>query len=212
MSGFDALRNYEELPFSPDQSPFRVKGVFHRGNLEYIDQVVPGGVEAALGSLRDERLRSFFRQPFLASQWYDVFPLVAISYPCARLCGKLLSEYLRARSRYQAEQQRSGIYRQLLDLRSPSAIAMRLPLIAEQLYDFGSTCVREVGENTVEVERGGMPASLMSWYIPGTETYIATALEASGATWAKARTTPFSPTGTSHGLEIGTVRHVFSWG
>ena len=208
LSRVAALRG---APVPPGKSPFCVKGIFHRGNIEYIERAIPGGLAKVLGTLRDPALRSFFEQPFIASSWYDIFPLAAIAYPCAELSSKTYEVYLRDRARYQAEQQGATTYRSLLTLTSPSAVALKLPLLASQLYNFGATEAREVGPRKVEVVRSGLPFSLASWYVLGTETYVTTALSLSGATKPRARTSPYRTDGKLHGLSVGSVCHTFSW-
>lgn len=205
------MLNYDELPFPAGESPFCVKGIFHRGNLEYIQRVVPGGVPTVLAAIRDPKLRAFMEQPFVASSWYDIFPLIAVSYPCAELCRKSLEDYLALRAQYQAQQQGTSVYRSLLALTSPAAVALKLPLLAGQLYNFGTTEAREMGPNKVEVIRGEMPAQLLPWYVPGTESYVTTALRLHGAKNPDAQTSAFRYQGKQHGLVVGSVRHTFSW-
>ncbi|MEZ4370496.1 MAG: hypothetical protein R3B07_06705 [Polyangiaceae bacterium] len=61
------------LPFPAGESPFRQKGSAWLGDLDYLAEVVPGGLPALQASL-DPALRSFVASPFRASDWYDVFP------------------------------------------------------------------------------------------------------------------------------------------
>jgi hypothetical protein len=211
VTRFSAILRSDELPFPAGEGPFCVKGIFHRGNIEYIERVVPGGLQAVLAAVRDPALRAFMEQPFVASSWYDIFPLVASSYPCAELCHKTLDSYLRQRAQYQAEQQGAGVYRSLLALTSPAVVAVKLPLLAAQLYKFGTTEAREIGPREVEIVRGEMPAALLPWYIPGTESYVLTALRMRGAKNPRAKTSSFRYQGKQHGLVIGSVRHVVSW-
>lgn len=202
---------YEALPFPPGTSPFCIKGLFYRGNIEYIERTIPGGLAKVLGLVRDPALRSFFEQPFIASSWYDIFPLAAIAYPCAELSDKPYEVYLRDRARYQAEQQGVTTYRVLGTLTSPAAVALKLPLLAARIYNFGTLEVREVGPQQVEVVRSGLPRPLVSWYVPGTEAYVKTALELSGAHKARAQSSAYRIQGKLHGLSVGSVCHTFSW-
>jgi hypothetical protein len=211
VARFNALLGSDELPFPAGESPFCVKGIFHRGNIEYIERVVPGGLSAVLAAVRAPALRVFMEQQFIASSWYDIFPLVAISYPCAELCHETLEHYLRLRAQYQAEQQGAGVYRSLLALTSPAVVAVKLPLLAAQLYNFGTTEAREIGPREVEILRGEMPAALLPWYVPGTESYVVTALRMRGAKNPRARTSSFRYQGRQHGLVVGSVRHIVSW-
>jgi hypothetical protein len=202
---------YEALPFPPGKSPFCVKGILHRGNIAYIEQAVPGGLTTVLGLVRDPALRAFFEQPFIASSWYDIFPLAAIAYPCAALCDKTFEVYMRDRAHYQAEQQGATTYRSLLTLTSPAAVALKLPLLAAQLHNFGTTEAREVGPRRVEAVRSGIPLPLVAWYVLSTETYVTTALSLSGARHPRVETSVFRYQGKEHGLSVGSICHTFSW-
>lgn len=202
---------YEALPFPPGTSPFCIKGIFYRGNIEYIERAIPGGLSKVLGLIRDPALRSFFEQPFIASSWYDIFPLAAIAYPCAELSDKTHEVYLRDRASHQAEEQGATTYRSLLALTSPAAVALKLPRLAAQLYNFGAIEVREVGPQRVEVIRTGLPMPLVSWYVPGTEAYVKTALALSGASKPRVQTSAYRAQGKLHGLSVGSVCQTFSW-
>ena len=202
---------YEALPFPPGTSPFCIKGIFYRSNIEYAERVIPGGFAKVLGLIRDPVLRSFFEQPFTASSWYDIFPLAVIAYPCAELSDKTHEAYMRDRASYEAEEQGATTYRSLLALTSPAAVAVKLPLLGAQLYNFGTTDAREVGPRRVEVVRSGLPMPLVSWYVPSAEAYVKTALGLSGASKPRAQTSAYRLQGKLHGLSVGSVCHTFSW-
>jgi hypothetical protein len=210
-SSAPAALDPENLPFPAGASPFRVKGVFHKGNLDYLERVVPGGVSVVLSRVKNKAFREFFEQPFVAASFYDVFPLAAICTVGAALCSMSPERFLTLRARYQAEQQATGVYRSLLTLTSPSMVATKLPLLAAQLYDFGTTEAHEVGPGCVEVVRGETPALLLPWYIPGTEAYVVTALRLSGAKNPRASTSAFRFQRAAFGLPTGVVTHTFQW-
>jgi glycerate-2-kinase len=118
---------------------------------------------------------------------------------------------VRSRSYYQARQQGTTVYRSLLDLSSPAAVAMKLPVLAAQLYNFGTTEAREVGTNTVEVVRRGLPVRLMAWYAPGTEAYVTAALSMRGGKNVRAQSSALRVEGRQYGLTVGTLSHTFAW-
>src|SRR5579883_3482712 len=122
-----ALDESKPLPFAPGDGPFRIKGAIYRGHLDYVADHVPGGIEAMLGGFKDPRLATFFHQQFLAGSFYDIVPLVVAGYVCARQSRKSFSEFIRTRSRHQAERDINGLYRVLLKLTTPSAVLGRLP-------------------------------------------------------------------------------------
>jgi hypothetical protein len=208
----DDLEWYEHLPFPPGESPFQIKGVAYKGHISYVDQYVPGGMAGSIEMLHDPRLRAFYAQPFLAASMYDVFPLVAMGYVCARITGKTFPDFLRIRSRYQAEQDIGGVYRWMLRMASPMAVALKLPALTSQYFNFVQTTVRETGPNAAEVMSSGLPRALAAWYAPIAETYVLVALEFNGARRPRGKLYPFRGEGSAHGVEVGNVRFDVSWG
>ena len=205
------VEDYERLPFPPGESPFHVKGNAYRGHVEYTDKHVPGGMKAAIERIQDEKLRAFFAQPFLASSWYDIFPLVAIGFVCARLAGRSFPDFLRARARQQAELDVGGVYRFLLSLASPETVVTKLPAVVAQYFDFGTVEVRRLGPRLYTAISHGWPRPLAAWYAPIQETYALYALESNGAKNPRAKLYPFAPEATERGLEVGAFRVELSW-
>src|SRR4051812_12259661 len=124
--------SFERLPAPAGKSPFRMKGQAFVGHMKYVAAHLPGGTKTFLGGIADPEMRAFFEQPFLASSWYDVFPLVAAGSVCAKIAGVTLREFLRTRTRWQAERDINGVYRFMLNLVSPEAVAMRMPRLIAQ--------------------------------------------------------------------------------
>jgi hypothetical protein len=96
--------------FAPGASPFHTKGLAYRGHLEFVAEHVPGGVAAQNAAFGDEALRAFFKQPFVAGGWYDVFPLAEAGLVCARLRGEPLHALLQTRARHQVQRDLRGVY------------------------------------------------------------------------------------------------------
>src|SRR3954447_20372280 len=110
----EPLDQSRPLPFRPGEGPFRIKGVAYRGHLEYVAEHVPGGIAEMLAGFRDPALVQFFEQKFLPSSLYDIIPLVVAGYVCARQSRRTFYDFVRVRSRYQAQKDISGIYRLLI--------------------------------------------------------------------------------------------------
>jgi len=188
------------LPFRPGESPFRVKGVAYRGHLEYVSEHVPGGVDEMLRGFRDPALPGFFAQKFLPSTYYDIIPLIVAGYVCARQSRKSFSEFVRIRSRYQAERDVGGIYRVLLKLISPMHVIERLSALQEQYFDFAAGSVELVGERHALLQRPQLPAMLAGWTATVLETYVDVLLTRAGAKSVLARPRSLLPDGQVRGV------------
>lgn len=201
----------EKMPAPAGANPFRIKGVSYLGHIDYVDIHIPGGMPATLAVLTDPGLRTFFQQPFLAASRYDVYPLVVMGRICARMLGLTFSEFIRMRAKYQAERDISGVYRMMLRLASPMAVAKKLPQLTAQYFDFGRGEVEELSATSVKTMRSEIPLDLFPWYTPIAETYVMIALEMNGAKKPRARVYPPKPTGVVNGVELGTQRADFEW-
>lgn len=207
----DPFPTYESLPFPPGTSPFRIKGQAYRGHVTYTNAHVPGGMDAAVAALRDPALRSFFDQPFLAASFYDVYPLIAMGWVCARLVGTTFHDFLRMRTRAQVDFDIGGVYRFLLRLASPGMIATKLPTLSAQYFDFGRVDVTTPSPNVVEGIRREIPAGIAPWIGAIGETYVVRALELNGAKNPRAKLYPWRAEGTLHGIEVGSLKCEWTW-
>lgn len=179
-------------PFAPGHSPFRIKGVAYRGHLDYVRENVPGGE----GAMIEELVRwtgvsdyeRFFRQTFLASTRYDVYPLAMAGVACARLCGQTFGEFVRERTDHQARTDLNGVYRFLLKMVSPETIAARLPRLISQYYDFSWAETEISGPGLVTGRYRGVPAGLAAWMHHVCESYVETVLHVAGHANARVHT------------------------
>jgi hypothetical protein len=203
----------DAAPFAPGEAPFHIKGVAYTRSLAYIDGRVLGGRAAVLGALvaGDAALRRFFEQPFLASAWYDVFPLVALFGAAARRVSVPSVTFLREVSRHQASEDIHGIYRFMLKLVSPERIIERLPRVAAQYFDFVTAEVRKLGARSYESIGHGVPAPLLDLYMAVTENFLLVALETAGAKNPRNIWSPSEPEGEAHGLLLMQTRRELTW-
>ena len=197
----DGRRGLETLPFAPGEAPFRIKGTAYRGHLDYVAEHVPGGVDAMCEAMEDERLAAFFRQHFLASTLYDVFPLARAGAVCAAMAGMGFLEFVRMRAVIQAKSDVGGVYRVLLAMASPTAVATRLPRLVGQYFDFGETTAEHPERGHVIATRTGTPQALAPWYTMVSDGYCEVVLTRAGARNVVLKTTQ-QPSGTRHGIPI----------
>jgi hypothetical protein len=196
----EPLDESRPLPFRPGESPFRVKGVAYRGHLDYVAEFLPGGVEEMLKGFRDPALAEFFQQKFLPSTFYDLIPLVVAGYVCARQSRKSFSEFVRIRSRYQAEKDVGGIYKVLIKLVSPMHVVERLSALQSQYLSFPAGGVEVLGDKHVLFVRPQLPLMLAGWTGTVLETYAQVLLTRAGAKNVLSRPLPLEPDGKVHGF------------
>ncbi|HMA91431.1 MAG TPA: hypothetical protein VKP30_02050 [Polyangiaceae bacterium] len=205
------LEEYEKLPFAVGQSPFKIKGNAYRGQIEYTNANVKGGMRAALDSLNDSAQREFFAQPFMASSFYDVYPLVVMAHVSARLNGVTFAELVRLRTVKQAEKDLTGVYHMLLRLVSPEIVATRLPQLTAQYFNFGTGKIAKREPGWVEAVRFGVPRGLVDWYGVVGQCYVTRALELNGARNPRALLSPPRKEGKAHGMDLFTMSFEYRW-
>jgi len=203
--------DYEALPFPAGTSPFRIKGTAYRGHLDYAEAQVPGGQAAIVAQIRDPALRAFLSQPFLASSWYDILPMLPLGAAVARLVGMPLDDFLRFRTRLQAESDMRGVYKVLLHFVTVESLALRIPRIANTYYDFGSADARVLAPGHVESRRTGVPEFLLPWHNPVSETYMERVIGLGGARSPSVRVTRVERDGSAHGVRTAAVTFAMRW-
>jgi hypothetical protein len=172
----------EALQIAPGESPFRMKGSAYLGHIEYVKRFVAGGLEAHYAGFRDPRQATFFQQHFLPSSFYDILPLVAAGHVCARQARISFLQFIRMRSRFQAERDIEGVYRTLLKISTPQLAISRLPTLQAQYLDFPGHGEAEIVEpGKAVMHRRQLPVIIAKWFTIVYETYIEAILEASGA-------------------------------
>jgi hypothetical protein len=196
----EPLDESRPLPFRPGESPFKIKGVAYRGHLEYVSEFVDGGVDEMLRGFRDPALVEFFQQKFLPSTFYDIIPLIVAGYVCARQTRKSFSEFVRIRSRYQAERDVGGVYRVLIKLVSPMHVIERLSALQSQYLSFAEGGVEVLGDKHVLFTRPKLPHLLAHWTGNVLEAYVDVLLTRAGARNVLARPLPLLADGQVHGV------------
>jgi hypothetical protein len=196
---------HENLPFAPGASPFHVKGIVYRGHVDYANRFITGGATAVAAAFRNPALTTFYGQQFLAASWYDALPLLPAWFQCAKLLNQPPIEFLRARTRHQAEQDIRGVYRWLVKIASAEAVAQRVPRVVGQYFDFGTTDASVVRPGVVRLQQTGLPVLMAPWFATVSETFVSVALEIAGAKQVTIRRKPLEPDGKAHGLPLGRM-------
>ena len=205
-------RRLSGVPYGFGESPFRIKGLGYRGHVEHTNQHVRGGLARALEVANDPALSKFFAQPFMASSWYNIFPLVELGLLCAELVGTPYRVYLIDRTRKQARADLSSVYHQLLLwMAQPGTVARRIPGMIGRYFDFAPARVLEEGPGFARGVCEGLPALLVDWYEPVTTTWLVEALSLAGAQQPRIEiTTPPGPTHAS-GLQMLDLHWRLGW-
>jgi hypothetical protein len=126
-----------ELPVPPGEGPFHTRGAVYRRMLEHA-VIAPGGIDAFHRALGEESVIAFAKQKFSLLGWYDVFPIIPISMALAAVHAVPFEQRIFERARLAAVQMIPSVFRVLIALTKPAAMAGRLPIVLEQQYDFGT--------------------------------------------------------------------------
>jgi hypothetical protein len=164
-----------------------------------------------LDAMPDDAYRVFFAQSFVPSAWYDLFGFLGLNLAGARVLGITPDEYVRMRTKIQAEADLRGMYRAALRIASPDLAARYLPLLAAQIFDHGRVDVRRLDRRSVEAIRHGTPRLLEPWYRLAVCEYLSAALSASGARGVRVEADPAEPGPAVDGTETVSVRLLLSW-
>lgn len=197
--------------FTPGTSEFRVKGNAYRGHQDFVDNHLPGGASSQRAALSDLSpalgpvWSDYLEQRFLASRWYDTYPLAVAGIACAKITGEPFLEFVHRRTCIQARNDIGTMHRLLLRLVSTRTIAKRVPLVASQYFDFVTATTHEYNEARVSGELAGVPLDLAPWWAAIANAYVGTAIELARGEPGKIETTSFEPTGEAHGVPICTV-------
>jgi hypothetical protein len=199
------------LPFVPGESPFRVKGSICRGCVEYVTEHVKGGMRAVLDELPSDAFRRCYDQPFLASNWYDVFPLDALMQAAARVERMNFESFLEQAFDAQAARDQRGVYKLLLRAIHPELLVKRLPSIGSQLFSFTKSEVKELGPGHWENAISGVPVLLRTVYCGSSGAFVSRALRTTGARELQHRWLAPRPQPNAHGIAICTVVRELRW-
>ena len=174
----------ERWPFPPGESPFRAKGLNYRGHLDWTRDHFPGGLPGMLELLSPEQAE-FFSQPFLASSYYDLYPLCVAGRAMAPVLRLRFLDFVRMRCQWQAEVDVKRVYKMLLRVVSAERVAQLMPKQIQQAFNFGEAQMHVVDRDHVSGTMAGMPQAILPWWGAVVETYVQHVLTLAGVLRAK---------------------------
>jgi serine/threonine protein kinase len=206
-----AVRISTQLPCKPGASPFHIKGIAYRGIAQLIARVVPGGIDAVERELDDERVVGFLRQPFLASSWHDILPMMPINAAIARLLGTPLEVLGREQGTQQARHDAERVYRRLFDAMTLDNMAERMTRFERQYYDFGDSQAETPGPGHIVLRRLGVPDFISRWYAPMHAAYAEQILRSKGATFVESTVDAPKEAGKREGFLVVDIDTHLRW-
>lgn len=201
-----------DVPFAPGKSPFRIKGIGYRAAVTNVKRLLDERNMTWRDAFSDISLAMFFEQPFLAASLYDVFPVISLINLGAALANEPVESFARDQASTQAEQDLTGVYKLLLMVASPEAVAKRLPRLTAQYFNFGE--VEDEGlvaPGKVAMTRRHMPTSIVEWYGIAAGAYVEFVLGRAGGRNAESRVTDIRADETLQGLPTQQMRFEFTW-
>ena len=193
-----------DLVFTPGHSPFCIKGTALNDALFNMDRL-PGKRRACIDRVPSPALRQFFDQIFLASGWYDLYPLLFLNDAAAAIAGVSYEQWLRDSSAEHAEIVLGGIYRFVLRVLSPSTMTTGLTRLAAMYFNFVQVSRTAVRGGRMEILLDGAPAPIAE-YLRGTvPAFLEVALRLAGQPAGQLTCSPARPSGSRVGIPIFSV-------
>lgn len=198
-------------PFAPGESPFHIKGNGYRGHAEYVQEHIPGGMAAqreALVRIDPERgpaWADYLEQTFMASSWYDLYPMAMGGLACARVLQIPYLDFVYQRAAVQAALDIKGIHKFLLKFVSPKAIALRVPRLVSQYFDFLGIETKPEGDGAVSTVVEGLPVELAPWWVAMSSAYVTQGVVISGSPAPTVEAGPYVASGVRDGVQLCTA-------
>lgn len=202
--------NLDALPFSVGDGPFHIKGTALRGALEFYSKM-PGGLPRIRQSVQDPRLLRYFDEPVLAGTWYDVFASAAIDFAAARAHNRTPEDWLTESTIMQARAMLRGVYKAMLSLFTPGAMAWSIPRVSATFFDFSEMHTVERGPTHYSGEVQGVPMVLAGWWQRIAGDFAVEAMRIRGVREPRFDWTTPRETGTQRGLRVCRMTATFSW-
>jgi hypothetical protein len=200
-----------EMSAPPGENPFHVKGVVPQALLGYLERRVPGGLDAAFAQLGNERIRAFFRQTFLAATWYDMIPVLHLLRAAARAACVPTPAFAAEHAAWHAARDTRGIFRLLLLVASPEAVAKRLGVAYGRYFDYAIVTSESVSEGRSVVLVRGMPSLFVPWYRVAMDAGAASILRVAGARNIQSAYTALEPDGFSGPVPLVRFHSLRTW-
>jgi hypothetical protein len=159
----------------------------------------------------DASTRVFFSQIFLASSWFDLFPVLHVFKAISTVTGVSFNEQAKRTATWHGEQDLNGTYKTMLKQSSPQAVCKRFAGIYSKLYNFGRVDVIGEEERSVESCVYGFPKPAVGWWMRATESYTQPLLLAAGAKNVKTTWMPLEPDGEQARVPLVRTRSFVTW-
>jgi hypothetical protein len=198
------------LPCAPGASPFHIKGLAYRG-LVRAAASLPGGLDALCEALADARLREFARQPFLASGWYDLLPILPITIAMSEMVGVPFLALVRTGTIAQVRYDALKIFHRMFDGATVEDIPARMPRFNAQYLDFGKTVVTQPEPRLIVVRLEGAPAYSAPWQGTMMAAYTEETARLTGAQGVEATVVAPIASGVQAGFPLVTLGTELRW-
>ena len=187
-----------------------MKGMVWLGVMAFVKERIPGGIEAVFAEL-EPAFTDFLGQMFLATSWYDVFPMLALAEAAANVMNVDRMEYVRQSATWHAEQDMAGVYKALLNNTSPAEVCRRFTTVHQQVFDFGKARMVREEPNRIESLATGMPEPLAWWWKRVSESYYSPVLRGAGAKNPRFVWQPHEPDGVVEGVSLVRIPSILLW-
>jgi hypothetical protein len=206
---------YEPLgvdQFPLGEGPFRARGLAFVSALKYVDTRLRGGRAAFLEALGPgDPFAPYYDQIFLVTGDYDVSPLVRLYTVVAAVEHTPVGRFIEARSRWSAESTTKGLWRPILKVSSPEAMAES----TNQAFNrFFQPCHAEKvasHKGHFEGELHKLPACMSGLYTSSTVGFFGEAIEIAGGKGCKVEMARPEADGALAGVSLLRVRFTATW-
>jgi len=180
------------LPVPAGTSRFRCKGILYRGFQQGLERRVTGGLDTFCAGLADESLRSFVRQSFLASSFYDVLPMYPLMARLAECLKVPYDKLVTETGMLQAKADVEGVYKQLVQTSTPEDLPNKIVRWSQRHYDYGESVLIESKPGRMVFRRLGQPTFVLPWFLGAQSAYLEQIVRVIG--FPKAVVTALPPT------------------
>jgi serine/threonine-protein kinase len=206
-----AIRRVEPLPCPAGEGPFHIKGMAYRGVMHLVATALPGGLDALCSVIEDPSVADFVRQPFLATEWYDLFPMLPLMAATARALGRPLDQITREGAMAQCRYDASTVFRTMFTAATLETVVDRMGRFGARYYDFGTFDGWLEGPGRMIVRKVGVPAYVEPWFAPMHAGYSEETVRTLGAKHAEGTERATLPMPPVHGFPMVTIVSEVRW-
>ena len=188
-----------------------MKGLVYIGAREFYAKRLAGGLEALRAQLVNPDVIAFWDQPFVASSWYDLYPLMAINQAASRLAGLPYTDLVTENARCIAQRDIRGVYKLLLNVASPELVARRLLVVALDYLDFGQSKGEFVRPKVFRATQLRVPAPFSAWMKATVHGFVPVAMGTAGAQDVQIETQIQGSHVQTSGSRVVEIVHEISW-